>query len=56
MKFPTLPLPAPVKGTFQGVSVIRGPLMSTPALGAEALPEQGTSMFPNGLHFSSVVQ
>lgn len=25
--------------------------MSTPGLGAEALPEQGTSMFLSGLHF-----
>lgn len=25
--------------------------MSTPGLGAEAMPEQGTSTFLNGLHF-----
>lgn len=43
IKLITLLLPALLKGTFQGVSVIKGPLMSTPTLGAMVPPERGAA-------------
>lgn len=43
IKLITLLLPALLKGTFQGVAVIKGPLMSTPTLGAMVPPERGAA-------------
>lgn len=55
IKLITLLLPALSKGTFQGVSVIKGPLTSAPTLGAVVPPERELPCLLNGLRFISVV-